>query len=270
MLPQHLLPIEPLDAASDALPPPHSFAFQPVLLTTLGDAVHRSCVLAQAVIVSNRRLNYPQDDPARVCFGRNPAFEECVAYALVTHVYPAGLTYVGLGPPSTCRVGDGTYRMKPCADRNLFDDVFGWSAFMRENTDKVRCGVSAFAFTDTQQTGQDMVRRLVPWSVREVAAKLRDMRPTLAANLRDMPMTGVRSVLQQQDRQVCGMDLRRMLLLEFLLRGTPLEAMLALPGEDVDGDAAQIHLPFQQQPPRVPGGAAGLYDRMKAFCDLNF
>ena len=262
-------PIEPLAAGgSRQLPPkPHAFAMQPVNLSTVGSRPRDQGVfLAQGVIVSNKCFNFPEDDDRRVVTGRNPAFEETICYVLITHSYE-GLSYAALGPPSTKTGADGRVRVVDHPDRNTHEHTFGWRAFMEQNAaEGRRCSVSAFGFTDIKQTGKDTTRKVVPWSIEHVAAQLADMRASnphgLGLYLRDLPMVAaLNAEVSLRERPIGGMDLRRFLLIETLLRGTPLEPLLDPPGQ-----RRPLHLPA---PTVVPGGARGLYDRMKSFCDAR-
>lgn len=254
--------IEPLGEGGALPRKPHSFAMQPVQLSTVGTA-DQGQFLCGGVIVSNKCFNYPEGDDKRVSTGRNPAFEETVCWMLVTHAY--FLSYAQLGPPSTKSRRDGTVAILDSDSRNTHEHLFGWRLFMEQNLDSRRGNVSSFGFTDIKQTGRDTTRRILPWSILDVSGRLATMRAEVGAQLveylRDLPM---RAALNHESdlahRAVGGMDLRRMLLLELLLRGTPLEGLLT------EGQA----LALAPLAPLVPGGAQGLYDRMKAFCDAMY
>jgi len=260
-------PIEPLGTGGSLPPRPHAFALQPVQLSTVGDSPgDQGMFLGGGVIVSNKCFNWPEGDARRVGTDRNPAFEETLCWVLVTHSY-SGMTYASVGPPSTKASGDGTVRIIDVPGRNAFEHLFGWRAFMEHNLGAGRrAGVSAFGFTDIKQTGKDTTRCIVPWSIEFVAARLASMRgdfgDSLAAYLRDLPMkAALNHEANLEHRPVGGMDLRRMLLIEMLLKGTPLEPLLG-PADQ----ARALGLPA----PKVPGGAPGLYRRMKEFCDGRY
>jgi hypothetical protein len=238
----------------------HSFAFEPVIISTSGDAPGDSGeIVAQGVIVSNKGVNFPVGDERRVSLGRKAEFEESLAWVLITHVYSdADTSYAAIGPPATKKKGD-KYEMVKTEHRNLYDDVFKWEAFMQNKTHLRGCGVSLFGFTDTKQTGKDIARRLVPWSIAHAADTLAWFRDNdrLDTFLVEAEMTSVKRASGREDIPT-GMDVRRFLLLEFLLIGTPLEPMLR--GE-------RVTFPFQA--PSIPGGGSGLYRRMHEYCYLQ-
>jgi len=229
----------------------HSFAFEPVLISTSGDAPGDSGeIVAQGIIVSNKGVNFPVGDDRRVTLGRKAEFEESLAWVLITHVYVVA-SYAAIGPPATKKKGD-SYEIVKTDHRNLYEDIFKWEAFMQHKTHLRGCGVSLFGFTDTKQTGKDMARRLVPWSIAHAADTLAWFRENdrLDAFLMEADMTSVKRASGREDMP-SGMDMRRFLLLEFLLIGTPLEPMLR--GE-------RVIFPFQS--PSILGGGNGLYRRL--------
>lgn len=235
----------------------HSFAFEPVLISTSGDAPGDSGeIVAQGVIVSNKGMNFPVGDARRVSLGRKAEFEESLCWVLITHVYvDANTSYAAIGPPATKKRGD-MYEIVKTEYRNLYDDVFKWEAFMENKTHLRGCGVSLFGFTDTKQCGRDITRRLVPWSVSHVADTLAWFRENdrLDTFMVEAEMTSVKRASGREDMPT-GMDMRRFLLLEFLLTGTPLEPMLR--GE-------RVVFPFQS--PTISGSGSGLYTRLHQFC----
>jgi hypothetical protein len=235
----------------------HSFAFEPVLISTSGDAPGDSGeIVAQGIIVSNKGMNFPVGDVRRVSLGRKAEFEESLCWVLITHVYvETNTSYAAIGPPATKKKGDN-YEIVKTAHRNLYDDVFKWEEFMQHKTHLRGCGVSLFGFTDTKQCGKDITRRLVPWSVSHVADTLSWFRENdrLDTFLVEADMTSVKRASGREDMP-SGMDMRRFLLLEFLLIGTPLEPMLR--GE-------RVTFPFQA--PTINGGGSGLYRRMHEYC----
>ena len=235
----------------------HSFAFEPVIISTSGDAPGDSGeIVAQGIIVSNKGVNFPVGDARRVSLGRKAEFEESLAWVLVTHVYIDTITsYAAIGPPATKKKGD-TYEIVPTTHRNLYEDTFRWEAFMKNKTHLRGCGVSLFGFTDTKQTGKDMARRVVPWSIAHVADTLTWFRENdrLETFLVEAEMTSVKRASGREDMPT-GNDMRRFLLIEFLLTGTPLESMLR--GE-------RVTFPFQA--PNISGGGSGLYTRLHEYC----
>lgn len=258
-------PVRPLEP-DGALPPAHAFALRPVQLSTV--APDQGRFLCGGVMVSNRCYNFPEGDDRRVRTGRHPAFEESVSWMLVTHAYPADLTYAAVNPPGVVkRRRDGAVRVLDGPGRNVHEAVFRWRAAMERQAADLgdpRAGVSTFGFTDLKQTGKDVMRRMLPWPVRDIADRLAQARAVeggLDAFLLELPMVvagnAADSAADLKNRAHGGLDLRRMLLVEMLLRGTPLAGLL---------DGSPPELP---PGPAVPGGARGLYDRMKAFCDAN-
>lgn len=234
----------------------HSFAFEPVIISTSGDAPGDSGeIVAQGIIVSNKGMNFPVGDDRRVSLGRKAEFEESLCWVLITHVYvEANTSYAAIGPPATKKKGD-KYEMVKTDHRNLYEDIFKWEAFMQNNTHLRGCGVSLFGFTDTKQTGKDIARRLVPWSVAHAADTLAWFRDNerLDTFLVEAEMTSVKRASGREDIPT-GMDMRRFLLLEFLLIGTPLENMLT---------GQRVEFPFK--PPTISGGGNGLYRMLHQF-----
>ena len=234
----------------------HSFAFEPVLISTSGDAPGDSGeIVAQGIIVSNKGMNFPVGDDRRVSLGRKAEFEESLCWVLITHVYvDANTSYAAIGPPATKKKGD-KYEMVKTDHRNLYEDIFKWEAFMQNNTHLRGCGVSLFGFTDTKQTGKDIARRLVPWSIAHAADTLTWFRENdrLDTFLVEADMTSVKRASGREDMPT-GNDMRRFLLLEFLLIGTPLENMLA---------GKRVEFPFE--PPTISGGGNGLYKMLHQF-----
>ena len=234
----------------------HSFAFEPVIISTSGDAPGDSGeIVAQGIIVSNKGMNFPVGDDRRVSLGRKDEFEESLCWVLVTHIYVDTKTsYAAIGPPATKKRGD-KYEIVKTEYRNMYDDIFKWEAFMENKTHLRGCGVSLFGFTDTKQTGKDIARRLFPWSINHAADTLAWFRENdrLDTFLIEADMTSVKRASGREDIPT-GMDMRRFLLAEFLLTGTPLENMLR--GERVE---------FTFQSPSISGGGNGLYRRLHQF-----
>lgn len=234
----------------------HSFAFEPVLISTTGDGPGDSGeIVAQGIIVSNKGINFPLDDNRRLTLGRKSEFEESLCYVLITHVYTNPfISYASIGPPSTKKMGD-KYGIINNPQKNFYDHIFRWTDFMINNTHLRGCGVSLFGFTDLKQTGKDITRRMFPWSVTHATETLEWFRTrNLLDNfLIESPMTTVRRASGREDIP-SGMDMRRFLLAELLLSGTPLEKMLS--GERVEFDFA---------PTKIEGGGPGLYRRLHAY-----
>lgn len=207
---------------------PHSFAFCPVVIATTGDSKGDQGEIAfQGVVVSNKAVNYAVSDSRRKTLGRNPIFEETVCAVMITHAYDPPIKYAAIGPHATKKRGDA-YDVVEDPSRNAFDSVFLWNDFMTARRDQRGCGVSAFGFTDTKQSGKDVVRHLFPWPIVHAAKILEEFRKRddLRRFLLDTPMTlaGKRAAARKECPS--GIDVRRFLLAEMLLKNTPLEPLL--------------------------------------------
>lgn len=238
----------------------HPFSMRPALLCTLGDKRDdQGEILAQGVIVSNKCLNHPLDSDARVCVGTSPAFEDSVAYLWITHDY-SKLSIRSLGPPryKTLSPTDGEQSIEviPAADRNLYEARFKWQACVESQG--VISGVRGF--TELKDTGMDFVRSVLSpsWTIRAAMEKLAGMRTTDPHGehpyLLDLAMT------MDDTAAISGLALRKFLLIEMLLMGTPLAPLAA-------SQPPPTALPDLPPAPAVPGGAKGLYDRMKLVVD---
>lgn len=206
----------------------HAFAFCPVVLATTGEAKGDQGEIAyQGVVVSNKSVNYAVGDPRRKTIGRNPIFEESLCVVLITHAYDPPIRYAQIGPHATKKRGDA-YEIVEDPSRNAFDSVFLWNEFMAARRDQRGCGVSAFGFTDTKQSGKDVVRHLFPWPIVHAARTLDEFRrrDDLRRFLLETPMTlaGKRAAARKECPS--GIDVRRFLLAELLLKNTPLEPLL--------------------------------------------
>ena len=239
----------------------HPFAFEPVIISTIGDSIGDSGeIVAQGIIVSNKGINFPVGDERRLTTGRRYEFEESMCWILITYVYSPYITYASIGPHKTKRVSKDpdVYNIEPTAQKNLYNFVFKWDEFMTTHTQLRSCGVSRFGFTDTKQTGKDIARRLFPWSIEYSS----DMLDWFRKNEKldeyllntDMTMAGKRANAREDTPS--GIDVRRFLLAEILLIGTPLQSMLT--NEKVYFDFA---------PPIIQDGGNGLY---KKFFMYNF
>jgi len=232
----------------------HKFGFEPVVIATSGDGPGDSGeIICQGVIVSNKGLNFPVGDARRVSLGRRIEFEETMCWVLITHTYMP-ISYASLGPYPTTKSGD-KYKYVETSGKNLYNDTFKWNEFMGQHKDLLGCGVSRFGFTDTKQTGKDMSRRLFPWSIKYAMETLDWFRSRgkLEEFLIDTPMsTGRRS--KDRDDNPSGMDVRRFLLAELLLSGTPLENIIH--NKPVEFGFAGC---------KVTDGGEGLYKRLQLY-----
>jgi hypothetical protein len=209
-------------------PEAHSFAFSPVVIATIGDTPgDQGEIVAQGVIASNKAINYAIDDDRRVSLGRNPAFEESMCLVLITHAYPAPITYASIGPCGTRKQGN-EYATVIEEGRNAYDPIFLWNEFMASRRTQRGCGVSTFGFTDTKQSGKDIARQLFPWSIAHSQSVLWDFRAQdgLRRFLLETPMTMAGKRASAREDCPSGIDVRRFLLAELLLLDTPLEPLL--------------------------------------------
>lgn len=243
--------LEPLPAdAGD-----HAFAMRPALLCTLGDKRDdQGEILAQGIIVSNKCLNHPLDSDSRLVVGTSPAFEDSVAYLWITHDY-SKLSIRSLGPPrykTLSTTDDHSIDVIPAADRNLHENRFKWQACVEKQ--RVITGVRGF--TELKDTGMDFVRSVLSpsWTIRAAMERLMGMRAEgmLDSHLLDLTMT------MDDTTVISGLALRKFLLIEMLLMGTPLAPLAMSQPQPADA------LPDLPPGPAVPGGAKGLYDRMMA------
>lgn len=207
---------------------PHPFACTPVVVATTGDGHgDQGDIVLQGIVVSNKIVNRAVGDTRRRTLGRHPAFEETMCVVLVTHVYDPPIPYAALGPHSTKKRGN-VYEICKHPGKNLYDSVFLWNEFMQARSDERGCGVSSFGFTDTKQSGRDVVRQMFPWSIRHAASVLEEFRrhDDLRRFLLDTPMTLMGKRAPARKECPSGIDVRRFLLAELLLKNTPLEPLL--------------------------------------------
>lgn len=277
---------EPLGGAGGS---PHAFAFKPVLLTTAGEPEDRGDqgeVMALGLVVSPRTFNYPTSQPGeRLSLGAHPEFEETACYILVVHAYstthpfdvaagqgaPAvegqGVPFAAMNKPNKPR---GSKRKRE-AHSDPWDarrePVFMWRAYEEHHADRIALkekgyAVGSFGLLITKMTNRFGTRAVVPWSIAEVGARLRDLRGPaggggLERYLVELPMTHVASGTRGRDYG--GLDLRCMLMAERLLLGTPLACLLE--------GRAPASLPFADPPVT---DARTMYLLMKRHADAHF
>lgn len=245
------------------LPPKHDFVFRPVILSTLGDGVRydQGEVVAQGVVVSPRAFNFPEGTDHRLRIGLNPRFEDSMCWVLITHAYDPLVSYASMNKGSLKK-----QRRDPDCP---FEKMFKWEAYRDANRERINTKgykISNFGLADTKQTGKQFVKAMVPWSIAHVADDLRRLReesqdPSLHSFLVSLPMTFPKEDASSSTakRKKGGMDLRRMLMCEYLLQNTPLEALMD-PGASVD-------LGFTV---KMPGTAADMWRRAKEHADAHF
>lgn len=274
----------------------HTFMGQVVAITTCGVVDgDQGDIVAQGVTVSSKAYNFPMRDVRRVCCSGNPAFDETCAYVLVTHVYERwhrlggggsgnggsgggiGIPFKALNPPEFLMdkdraTGKPTRIMLTGDDsqvsRNLYEDTFRWEPYLRNRLaidSSSRRAISAFGFNDSKQSGKDMLRRLVPFSIAECMDALHEYRGagTLATHLCNMRMS--RDRRQVDMASIGGMDLRRFLLIEMLLLDTPLASLACPAAAQPPGFSSSFSFPFPA--PCVVDGVRGAYTRLKEYTD---
>lgn len=230
---------------------PHDFAFRPVIIATPGDGRKgdQGEVVGQGVVLTPRGFNFKLGDPRRVSVGLNPAFEDTLAWVLVTHAFSPPVTYA--------RMNKESMKKRRRDPEDEYERRFMWEAYRDHNRAALQqpgFKISNFGLTDTKQTNKLLLRAIVPWGIPEVGAELRRLReacgdPTLRDYLVTLPMKQPESA-EAEARDKGGMDLRRMLMEELLLMGTPLEPLLRGEQPLLDAD---VHL---------PANAADLFARM--------
>lgn len=266
----------PGDGADDG---PHAFAFKPVVLSTAGgtDRGDHGEVLAQGIVVSPRVFNFPASVPGkRVSLGVAESFEETACFVLITHAYSRDHVARqlggggGSGPgrpgvPYACMNKPNKPRGKRKAPEDPWVDcrerIFKWQAYESFHGERLKepgYQVGSFGLLTTKMTHKHAVRAMLPMPVAEVGALLAEMRdpagPGLDHYLRELPMKqpGGRTT------DVSGLDLRCMLMMECLLKNTPLECLLRGEAPSFDGGA-----------PAVPSSAA-MHEAMKRHADAHF
>ena len=267
---------------------PHAFAFKPVVLSTAGcaDRGDHGEVLAQGVVVSPRVFNFTEPDK-RVRLGGNEAFEETACFVLITHAYArdhvarlAGAPDTGSGDagggalggdaggggvPYACMNKPNRPRGKRKALEDPWDSareaIFKWRAYESHHGERLRepgYQVGSFGLLTTKMTHKHAARAMLPTPIAEVGALLEELRdpagPGLDHYLKELPMK------QPGGRQtdIGGLDLRCMLMIECLLKNTPLECLLR-------GEAPS----FDFGAPAVPSPAT-MHDAMRRHAAAHF
>lgn len=227
---------------------PHAFAFKPVVLSTASESRgDHGEVMAQGVVVSPRAFNFPHPQRGRVSLGVNPVFEETVCWVLITHAYAAdhgeaatagaaarpstarGLPYASMNKPNKPR-GNKRQREAPDPWEEVREQTFKWrayEAFHADRLDQPGFKINSFGLLTTKMTHQHAARAIVTMSIPDVAKQLAFFRspdgPGMDRYLVELPMTQVDT---GHDKDVGGLDLRKMLMVERLVLGTPLEPLL--------------------------------------------
>ena len=247
---------------------------------TATDVSKAAAVVSQGVfaclgiVASTSMFNYPLRDERRVCVSTNPALDERMLYVLVLHVYTdphtgaLGLPLATMAPPEL-RLVDGVVRVRDDGVHGLWESTFGWQAFVISNYEQVlellrarKKPWSDFALADIKQSGHDMMRAVLPAAVSACAATLTTLRQQerLDTALATTPMTVKSKRRHHRELATQGIDIRRCLLVEALLLGTPLEPLLR--------SQTPTDMP---PPPRMPlDGAADLYATLKTAADAMF
>lgn len=261
---------------------PHPFAFRPVVIATNADIsdtrpqASQGLIALQGVVVSNKMYNYPCGNERRVCTRPNPAFDETVAWVLVTHVYNdgQGIFMTNLAPPRVLKERDGGLAVADDEHRNHYESIFKWKAHIEHHLSTVcpnKSPVSSFGLADIKQTVKDMFRNIVASaSIIDTQKTLRELRE--AGQLDHALVHVLMKVADFNSRTSrplsSGIDIRRCLLVELLLKDTPLQPLLTADQATADqATAVQVQLPAVAS---VHGGAKELYRRMKAYADAAY
>lgn len=239
-------------------PPPHHFFGRVVALTTDSDTKTKydaGEILALGVVVSPRAFNYPPDHERRLSLGVvNKVFEETWAYVLVVHAYAPYVAYAELNRG----VKDRPRR----TEDHPYEGIFKWEAYAAANASCINeplYRICRSGLAGCKMTTKALVRTVVPWSIAAVGGELASMRARgeLDSLLVEMPMVQAEKGMKRRRvlDDIGGLDLRRMLLVELLIRGTPLEPLLRGAGNDVR---------FDFEPPTVPS-ASCMFDTLLHF-----
>lgn len=239
----------------------HPLLFRPgaIMTTVSTDTEDSGHVLALCLIVSPRTFNYPEDHPDRVSFHAAPAFEECVTYLYVVRAYDPPISLRALGPPAILGTSNGVKSLgPPAAGRNEYEHVFGWAAHIQariavDPTDDFRDAARS-GFHDLKMS-RESVRRFMPWDIAAAHGRVENLRRAGTLD-RELAYRAMPSSKKCKMGDFGGANLRRALLTELLLRGTPLEPLLRGTAHARD---------FALRACVVPGGAEGLHARMKGF-----
>lgn len=220
---------------SKAFDPAHSdFAMRPIVISTNGQPGvigDQGEVVLQAITLTTRCFNFPEGDSNRVTLGMNPRFEDTIAWVLVTHAYMPCIPYGRLNKQNS--------KKRPREPDDPYEAVFMWDAYAQQHASRLRepgYRITRFGLADTKQTAKMLVRAMLPWSVREIGEHLHRLRrETGDHTLRDVlinePMTNPVKTVNPMQRERGGLDLRRMLMVELLVKDTPLDPLLT--GGDV-------------------------------------
>jgi hypothetical protein len=218
-------------------------------------------------------FNHPLSHDMRLRTGApvGEAYDDSWIVMLVTHPYivTPGLLpgdhsfpcipWSAINPCSYFPAGDGALRIDTsAAGRNQYNATFQWNEYMAQHKGEAKNGLTPFALGECKQV-KGLLRKLLPpkmtLACSQAALKqLRDagqLQTSLAQ--RHATMDGVRNDNRKLPHELCGNDLRKCLLAEMLLLGTPLHGALV-------GDASLIALP------EVPD-AAGFFADVRSFLD---
>lgn len=235
------------------------FPCRPVVISTNGQrgvSGDQGEVVLQGITVTPRCFNLPESHEDRFTLGMNPRFEDTMAWVLVTHAYSPPVEYARMNRCSKKRTRD--------AD-DPYESLFMWDAYARHNREHLSepgYRMSTFGLSDTKQTGKMIVRAMLPWSIAEIGDELRRLRDssddaTLREHLVESCMTNPIKCTATSKRDRCGLDLRRMLMVELLLKNTPLEPLL-------NGDPPNL------RPVLPPCSPSDMYRRASAYARDHF
>ena len=219
--------------------PGHAFALHPVFISATAPGVNNDsgAILLQGVVVSQKAFNYPLDHELRIRTGLpcGDAFDDTWALVLITDTYRLrkedgsgvvqtfpGMPFCALAMPR-CSGGEAS---KFSYGRNLFDKTYRWCALLQRH--KLNPGSSLkFALHEIKQVKSMFRSVMAPAvSIRHAMDLIATLRQTnsLDSVLDAKEPTMVSAKPDRKElHDLCGNDLRKMLLVEQLLLSTPLE-----------------------------------------------
>jgi hypothetical protein len=215
----------------------NEYALHPVFVSVNSEYVNdQGGILLQGVVVSAMGFNAPMGHERRLVTGLGDTFDDTWAAMLVTHAYSmsapdggarfGGIPWAAINPRRTVhgRIDDLNLE-----GRNMFDDRFAWHAYMTAHPEDT--SITKFALTESKQV-KGLLRRLLPtkMTLRDAAAALTQLRSTpfrLGRELasRFATLMGQRDTYRRTLDKLVGNDIRKCLLAEMLLEGTPLEGV---------------------------------------------
>lgn len=241
----------------------NDYALHPVFVSVNSEFSNdQGGILMQGVVVSAMAFNAPMGHASRLVTGLGDAFDDTWAAMLVTHTYTVttpgadaqfgGIPWSAINPRRTC---NGAIDAHNAEGRNMFDDLFRWTAYVQQHPDDA--STSKFALTESKQV-KGLLRRLLPpkMTLRDAAAVLHELRErgTLETELatRRATLTGQRASDRRTLADLVGNDIRKCLLAEMLLVNTSLHGAWTGRVEDV-------------ALPPLPADLSGFFASLRSF-----